>query len=385
MSFLEVLRAETKRVFSDIAIVLTIIAGVILYSFLYPQPYAKESVSELGVSVVDLDRSDMSRDLIFMLDATPQLSVTRRDLSEDDAKEALIEGKTRGVIVIPKNFKRDIYLKSSPTISVGADASYFLIYSGVVEALSRALFTESAKIEIVSILKDGHPLEAAKKEYEPFSFTIINLFNSNNSYIEYVIPAIFILILQQTLLIGMGILGGGINESLIKRETFYYLEANIYEIIAARFIIFGSIFFVHMLFYFGFSFSYLGVERLGDIFDLLNFGVAFLAASIALGLLLGSLFNSREIATPTILFSSLPLVFATGFVWPKELIPEFINSIALLSPSTLAIDGFLKLNQMGAEFDLVADNYIILWSEALLYTILGYYFINKQRKKYVKI
>lgn len=385
MSFFEVLRSEAKLIFSDIAIVLTIIGGVILYSFLYPQPYANESVTSLRVSVVDLDRSDLSRDLIFMLDATPQIDIVRSDLSEDDAKAALISGDIKGIIVIPKNFKKDIYQNRSATIAVGADASYFLVYGGIVEAASQAALTQSAKIKVAKLLKESGVLEGAKKEYTPFSFRIINLFNKNNSYIEYVVPAVFILILQQTLLIGLGILGGGVNESLRSRRLKYFVNADIYQIITARFIIFGGIFFIHMLFYFGYSFSLYSVVHIANIYELLNFGVAFLAASIGLGIFLGSLFTSREIATPAILFSSLPLVFAAGFVWPKEAMPEIINYIALLFPSTPAIQGFLKLNQMGAEFNMVLDNYITLWIQALLYTILGYYFIYRQRKKYGKI
>jgi ABC-2 type transport system permease protein len=377
MNFLQTLRQEFRTVFSDVAIVLTIIGGVILYSFLYPQPYAHESVSYLAVSVVDYDKSDRSRDLIFKLDATPQIIVKREDLSEDDAKAAFIRGDIKAIIVIPLHFKRDISLGKSSTIAVGADSSYFLIYGGILEAAMKSILTEAASIKIAIKLTQNIPLEAAKKEYTPYVLNTINLFNKENSYTQYVIPAVFVLILQQTMLIGLAILGGGVREKAYKH---YNYDTSTLNIMASRFIIFFSIFFIHLLFYFGFSFEYFGITHLAKITDLLKFSFAFLIASVFFGIFLGSVFTSREIATPAVLFSSLPLVFSAGFVWPLEALPEYLRLISNFIPSTPAIEGFLKLNQMGASFDMILDNYAILLIQATIYAILGYYFINKQRK-----
>ena len=376
MSFTNIFLREAKTIFTDIAIVLTIIGGVILYSFLYPQPYASQSISALPVSVVDLDRSDISRDITFKLNATPQISVTRVDLSEKDAKDAMLKDEIKAIIVIPPHFKRDLALHTSPTIAVGADSSYFLVYGGVLEGAMKSIMTESALIKVGELLKNGTPLSGAKEAYTPYSLNIINLFNSQNSYTQYVVPAVFIIILQQTMLIGLGILGGGVNE---RRER----RGETWMVMLSRIFIFGTIFFVHTLFYFGFSFEYFGVTHLASIYDLMAFGLPFILATAFLGIFLGSLFNSREIATPTILFSSLPLVFSAGFVWPIEAVPEVLHLLSNLIPSTPAINGFLKLNQMGAEFNMVLSEYSILWAQVLIYAILGYYVINKKRKNYV--
>lgn len=381
LSFLTTFKNEVQLIFKDAAIVLTIIGGVILYSFLYPQPYAKQSVSALSVSVVDYDKSDISRSIIFKLDATPQISVTRNDLSEKDAKEALIEDKIKAVIIIPKNFKRDLALNKSPTIAIGADSSYFLIYGGVLEGAMKSVLTQSATIKVANLLKKQVPLPAAKDSYAPYSLNIINLFNKNNSYTQYVVPAVFILILQQTMLIGLGILGGGINERMRRKEEAYFKSAYVWQMFLSRFTVFISIFLIHMLFYFGYSFEHFEVTRLAHIADLLTFGFAFLLASLSLGLFLGSLFSSREIATPVVLFSSLPLVFSAGFVWPVESLPPLIHYLSLLIPSTPAIHGLLGLNQMGADFSMIIESYAILWLQVIVYLPLAYFLFSHRRKK----
>jgi ABC-2 type transport system permease protein len=371
LNFVNTFKNEVKLTFTDMAIVLTIIGGVILYSFLYPQPYAKQSVNSLAISIVDYDKSDVSRDIIFNLNATAQIVVSREDLSEKEAKQALIENKIKAIVVIPAHFKRDLALNKSPTVAVGADSSYFLIYGAVLEGAMKSVLTQSASIKVANLLKKQVPISSAKEAYTPYSLNIINLFNKNNSYTQYVIPAVFVLILQQTLLIGLGILGGGVNEKIRNKEEGYFNFAPIWQIYLSRIIIFGSIFFVHLLFYFGYSFEHFQITRLAQIPDLLTFSFAFLLAVISFGLFLGSLFNSREIATPVILFSSLPLVFSAGFVWPIESLPPTIHYLSLLIPSTPAIHGFLSLNQMAASFSMIIDYYTILWTQSIVYIFLA--------------
>ena len=382
MRFLEVFSAEAKLIFTDVAIVLTIIGGVLLYAFLYPQPYLSQSVSGLSVSFVDLDKSKVSREIAFKLNATPQISVTRQDMSERDAKEALVKGEVKAIIVIPQNFSKDLTLNLSPIVAVGADSSYFLIYGAVLEGAMKSVLTQSASVKVGKILVTGEPMSKALQAYTPYSLQSVNLFNKDNSYTQYVIPAVYIIILQQTMLIGLGILGGSVNERLRGRVKGHYDSAPIWMMMSSRYIIFGLLFFAHMLFYFGFSFSFFEVTHLAKIPDVLNLGLAFITASIFFGIFLGALFNAREVATPVVLFSSLPLVFSVGFIWPLEAMPAFIKYMSQLVPSTPAMQGFLRLNQMGAEFSAILPQFATLWLQALIYAILGYYFINKNRKKY---
>ncbi len=152
MSFFEVLKFEFKSIFTNIPIVLTIVGGVILYSFFYPQPYINQVVKTLKVSVVDMDRSDISRKIIFNLKATPKLNVIREDLSMNEAKKALLKGEVKGIILIPNNFKKDLSLLKTPTIFLGADANYFLVYGSVVEGALSGILTTKATIKISNLL-----------------------------------------------------------------------------------------------------------------------------------------------------------------------------------------------------------------------------------------
>jgi len=185
------------------------------------------------------------------------------------------------------------------------------------------------------------------------------------------IPAVFILILQQTMLIGLGILGGFYAES---KEKY---NAPIWMKISTRVLIFGTLFFTHMLFYFGFSFDFFNIPHLASAYDMITFGVPFILSTIFLGILFGGLSKNQESPTPVILLTSLPLIFSAGFIWPREAIPELITYFSLFFPSTPAMQGFLKLNQMGAEFSGVLVQYGILWLQVVLYLMLSIYVLRR--------
>jgi len=380
MSFFALLAAEFKALFRDKDILLTIFGGVILYSFLYPQPYLKESVTALPVAVVDYDKSDLSRKIVFMLDASPQIAVDSSYLSEDEAKEAIINNAISAMIIIPDHFKRDLHLGREPVVSVGADASYFLIYGGVVEATMHAVLTQSAQQQVGELLKKSVPLITAKMQYTPFRTEFINTFNISGSYINYVIPAVFILILQQTMLIGMGMMGAQQNEAIKKGERGYYTSETVLAVMSVRYLSFGSIFFLHVLFFFGFSFSFFGVPHIAKVGELLLYSFSFLMAVGSLGLFLGALFKERIYPTPVILLSSLPLVFSAGFVWPVEMLPQWLIWLSNLSPSTPGIQGFLRLNQMGADFSQVIGQFGLLWLQTVVYGLLAYLLLQRRRK-----
>lgn len=375
MYFFEVFRAEAKAIFSDAAIVLTIIGGVILYAFLYPQPYLKEAVSGLGVVVIDEDKSDMSRQMKFMIEATPEIHIIKEVPSLLDARKLLVQGEAKGIIVLKHDFKRDVLLGHQPRVAIAADASYFLILGAILKGASKAILTESATLKITKLMLSSEPLANAKKEYTPYTLESMNLFNPHNSYTQYVIPAVFIIILQQTMLIGLGILGGHDNES----PSDYSDNAPIWMRISARVSIFMALFMVHFLFYFGLCFEYYEVLHLASIADLLTLGFAFLLSSALLGVTLGALFPNREMATPLILFSSLPLVFSAGFVWPIEALPQWIVTLSLFFPSAPAIQGFLKINQMGTSFDAILVQYGVLWLQIFVYGLLSYLLLKAKK------
>ena len=376
MRLRKLIKRELKAIFSNPVILLTVFGGVIFYSFLYPLPYAKQTPTEQEITVVNLDNSLVSRQLERMVDATSQINIVRRAHSLEEAKEQFLTGEVRGIFVIPEHFYRDLRLGKSPVLSYSGDASYFLVYGTIVQGLAQASGTLGAKAKVVRMLTDGTPLSSAQEQYSQVKLNLKPVFNPTIGYVDYVVPGVFILILQQTLVMGIGLLGG-----TEKCGEGYWRKTPAMQIVSVRASVFVAIYYLLAMFYFGFSFDYHHISQLASCSVILQLLAPFLLASAFIGIWLGALLPRRELITAVVLISSMPLVFSAGFIWPLEALPEPVVWLTSLFPCIPAIQGFLTLNQMGAEFSQILPQWELLWAQVVGWGIIASFSYRRLQRK----
>ena len=318
MNIFQLFKAELGAIFTNPALLLTVFGGVFFYSFLYPLPYASQVPREQKVVVVNLDDSQLSRRLVRMVDATPQVKIQGKANSLAQAKEQMITQKLAGILVIPENFYRDLLQGKRPTLSFAGDASYFLVFGTVLEGMSMAGMTLSAEVKITQLLMSGQPMALAKQQYNAVTLGLHALFNETGGYVNYVIPAVFVLILHQTLIMGMGILGGSENEVFREGETRYWQTASPWALLLVRSTIFFIIYTLLSLYYYGPAYVFYDIPRLAALGDLALLNLVFLLSVSFLGICLGTILPRRELATLIVLLTSMPMVFACGFIWPTS-------------------------------------------------------------------
>ncbi len=381
MIWQQLLILELKAIFTDRALLLTVFGGVIFYSFLYPLPYSNQLPRNQAVVVVDLDNSSISRKLIRMVDATPEVQVKRYSYSLIEAQQSIVEDGLAGMLVIPRHFYRDLLLDKHPTLSFAGDASYFLVYSKVVTGLATAGGTLAAEIKVQRLLISGQPQVSAKKQYSAMFLNLRPVFNPTTGYINYIVPAVFVLILHQTLLIGTGLLGGAQREITIAGNSGYWLEVSSWKLIIVRAFIFLMIYLVLALYYFGFSFEFYGISKLAQPLQIIQLTIPFILATTLMGICISQLIPRRELVTVLVLLSSLPVVFTAGFVWPTSMLPTPLHLLTQIIPATPGIQAFLQLNQMGAEFYQIRPLFLQLWAQVLFYGVLAWWLVNRNHSK----
>lgn len=372
MSWFNLLKAEIKALFTNPVVVLTVFGGVFFYSFLYPLPYSQQTPREQTLTVVNLDKSQASYQLERMVDATPQVKVVQRNATIEEAKQAFLDKQVSGILVIPEHFYKDLMLGKSTTLAYAGDASYFLVYGTLVEGLAQAGGTLAAKTKVARLVVDGEPLSLAAKHYSPTGQNLKPTFNARMGYVDYVVPAVFVLILQQTMLIASGMMVG-----TQKHGIGYWSHISSFKLIVLRSVVLIPIYYLLSMYYFGTSFSLHGVNTLAHASDLLTLLLPFLLSSCFIGIWLGSITPRRELVTLVVLLSSMPLIFSAGFIWPVEAIPQPIVWASKLFPSTPAIQGFLALNQMSAEWRQIASQWTLLWGQVVVWFLLAWWQLNK--------
>ena len=362
--------AEARRVARDPGALLVLAGAVVLYSVFYPIPYLPQVLREVPVAVVDLDRTPLSRQLVRMADAHALLRVAQRPPSLHEAEQLVLAGTAGGVLVVPQGFERSVLLRQRARVGVFADASYFLVYRQVATGFLETVGTLSAGIEIQRLRARGATREAALARREPVSLLVRPLYNPSEGYASYVVPAVLVLILQQTLLIGIGLLGGTAAEQagapsapsavapltrLVGRALFYLVLYSLYAVLV-----------------FSVAYRLYGFPERSQRGELAAFALPFLLACIFLALAMARLFRRRETAMQVLLFSSLPAVFLAGFAWPLEAVPAWLRGLSLLLPSTAGIAGFLRLTEMGAGLRHVRFEWLVLWALCGAYFLLAW-------------
>ena len=212
IKFLEIIKNEWKNFTHDQGAMLIMIIGVIVYPLFYSIPYATEIIKDAPIGVVDNDQSNLSRTFIRDLNSSDLTKVVSTEISKQEAEKQFYQNKIRGFVIIPKDFEKDILRGQQSTVEIFADSGYIIIYKAVYSATVQTAVSLGARIEVGKLMKRGIPKQVAITLKQPFEFVQIPLYNAAGGYETYVYPSILVMILHQTLVIGLGLMQGTKNE-----------------------------------------------------------------------------------------------------------------------------------------------------------------------------
>jgi ABC-2 type transport system permease protein len=359
---------EYKRVLHDSAVFGLIVLAPIIYGVLYPQPYLVQLVRKIPVAVVDDDSTNISRTLIQMLNADEATQVAARPATLETAQAALARREVFGIVGIPAGTERDVLKGESARLPIYVDSTYFLLYNRTLQGITEAAATVSADLAAGSARPDGSLYRAALVRNSPVDILNQPLFNPTGGYASYVVPAAFILILQQTLLMGSAMLGGvafeqGGHQARRGRGRPLVVLGQALAHLLLALPGFG-LYLIILPHIYGFSTN-------GRFLDMLALAIPFILSVSFLGQFVGSWFTHRESAVLLLIAISLPLFFQVGVAWPLEAIPNAVRIASQVLPSTSAIDGLVRVNQMGASLTDVWSNWQRLWTLAFVYAALA--------------
>ena len=366
---------EWQNMLSDRGAALIMIGAVFLYSVFYLAPFHKHIAREIPIGIINQDNSVLSRNVIRALDANEMMKVSEYPDNLEHAKTAFYQNKIHAFVVIPKNFAHDIRRGKVTVVAVYLDSAYLIVYKQLTSGINEVFSNISAKIEIKSLMKQGVKKRQASMVKNPIDFIQIPLFNPVGSYQNYIYPLVLILVLQQTMLIGIGILSGTREERKIKENE----KASV--LVLGRGLAYTSLYLIYALIFLLF-FPLIAVYHTShNILNLLLFLVPFLLSIAFLGQMLPAICKTRESCFFILIPSSVPFIFLSGFVWPLEAMPTAVNLFAKLIPSTSAMHGLVRLNQMSAGFDMTFDDCLILWILCLFYYFLALQITKNNQQK----
>ena len=356
--FLRLCFASLLSVLRDKGAVLLLFGAPILYGFFYPWFYSAEVVQRVPVAVVVQDNSGLARQMLRFAQASPRIDPQLVTADEAQAREAVLRGDVMGYALLPRDLKRDVLRRANVVIPVYANGAYPLVSKQVQYGFAEAFGTVSAGVEIKRLQASGQSAPQAAVSRAPVNLQALALFNPTEGYGSFVVAAVAVLILQQTLLMGCAMLAGTWREQGADRVGARLWLARLLSLCVPGWLA--------GLFYFGWIFIWQDFPHGGNPWGALALLGCFVPAVVGCACLVGWWLADRERAMQVLLFSSIPLAFLGGFTWPVEALPEPLQWLRWLSPSTAGIQASLRFNQLGAP--LVAGLPHLAWlaSMALL-------------------
>jgi len=360
---------ELKLIFTDAGAILFFVLAMFIYPLLYVAGYGKEVLKELPVAVVDLDHTPASRQYSRMLDATELITVTCKPGSLKEAEQLFFDGKVKGVVLIPDAFEKDVFTSKQTNVTVYSDASFFLLYKQVYTGASYTNSTFGAGVEIKRMLAEGKSFSQALEQQEPVKVDVYNLYNPSGGYASFVMPGVIFIVMQQTLLIGIGVMGGTIRE----KKIFMKLNGKAKHRVGSVRLVVGKLFAYFLVYFFNALFTFVifhhwfALPDRGNLPYVLLLFVPYIMAVSGLGLAISMFFKERVHAVLFLVFLSPMLVFVSGISWPSSALPPVLYWIAHVFPSTSVVPAYLRLRVCGASFTSVLPEFTFLLVQAVVY------------------
>jgi ABC-2 type transport system permease protein len=325
------LRLALRRSLSGVPVVQLLLFGYAI----------NQDIRWVETAVVDLSRSEESRQLVGQLGATQTFDVTRRPLSEARARELLVAGEVRAVVVIPPEFARNALRGRGARVSFLVDATdptlaraVLASVNGLEEHLNRQLESfgfggaRRTSRDRVSFFAEPEMIHL-----KPWRFSVLTYYNPELRTPVFVVPALLGVILTTTMILMTAL-------SIVRereRGTFEFLIAtpvHRVELMVGKIAPYVAIGALQILIVLLAGLLLFRVPVRGSLFDLGLASLLFIGANLTLGLVISSITVNQLQATQLSFFFFLPSVLLSGFMFPFNAMPRPAQWLGELLPLT---------------------------------------------------
>ncbi len=366
-------KREMIKCFKDQGVLIFFILVPLGYPMLYAFIYNEEVVHKVPVVAVDEDHSFLSREFIRKVGASPDVQILGYSNDMTDAEQAMKEHKAYGILRIPSDFSKkinNINFWEQAHVQAYCDMGSMFYYKSLYSACTDVSLEMNRKIKIQRMGNTTTNREEEVSTY-PIEYSNVALFNPQSGYACFLIPAVLMLILQQTLVFGIGLSAG----TAVETNRFRNLVPINRHYNGTIRIVFGKALCYLMIYMLTATWVLLVVPHLFSLNQLDHpatlslFSLAYLLSCIFFAMTVSVFVRNRE--KPMILFAffSVPMLFLSGISWPGSGIPVFWKYVSYLFPSTFGINGFVRINNLSADLADVKFEYHALWLQTGIYFV----------------
>ena len=350
-----VMANEYRTIFSDGGVMLILIFALFIYATAYSLAYAPQVLRNVPIGVIDLSQTSTSRALTETFNAGPNTYVAYQPAGMAEAKKLFFDREIYGIVYIPSDYEEKLLGGQQAVVAIYCDASYFLMYRQVFQEVVTTIGNTGAMVEFQRLIAKGANIPQAQATTQPVIYQARNIFNPYLGYGTFVMPAIIMVIIQQTMLIGIGMIGGTWREHGLYHKLCPAGRRHMstLPIVLGRGLVYASLYAVTCFYILGLHYRLFHYPMNGATGTILLFMAVYMAACIGLSIAVSTLFRYRENSLLFLLWTSIPLLMLSGVSYPREGIPDWLFQFGQLFPSSHGVNAFIRIQTMGASLSEV--------------------------------
>lgn len=384
LNMAKVFRREWSIMLHDPGLLIFFIGLPLLYPIVYTLIYNPEVVRKIPVAVVDECRTSQSRQLVRQVSATPAFGLYGYASNMSEAKDLWANHDVYAILRIPSDFEKKVNNGDKAHATLYCDMSLLLRYRALLSAMTQL------QIQLAHDITQERVATAGASSLSLGSMPVDSrshfLGDTQQGFASFVIPGIVVLILQQSMILGVGLLGatsrerrranGGIDPMAVPGAgpistvwgkalayVVFYIPATVYVLR-----------FIPLMF---------SLPHAGEGIDYLLFIFPMLLATAFLAQATMVLLKEREYVFLVIVFTSVIFLFLSGLTWPRYAMSPFWHTVGNLVPATWGLEGFIRINSNGATLQDNSHPYLMLWILSAAYCVLAIlvqYYYSSRRK-----
>lgn len=379
----KVWRREFYLVIHDEGALIFFVLLPLFYPIVYTIIYNPEVTRDIPVAVVDNSRSAESRELVRMMDATSAMKIGGYAANLEEARTWMNNKDVFGVVVIPKDYARKIGRGEQAVVNFYSEMSLLLRYRTFVSAITDVQLATGAQIRQEIMDSAGISLGSGS----PINNEAYFLGDTEQGFASFIIPGIVVLILQQSMLLGITLLGGTASERRRRNHGTDPLAipgAPASATVVGKAMCYTVIYLPLSIYILHFIPEWFNLPHEGSAVDYLLFIFPMLVASSFFGLALCRFVKEREMAFLLIVFTSVLLLFLSGLTWPRYAMNELWRAFGDCIPVVWGVEGFIRINSNGATLAENATPFYWLWALAAVYFILAWLYFRTLSRRAAK-
>ena len=369
---MKVWRREYYLVFHDAGVMLFFFFLTVAYPLVYTFIYNPEIVENIPIAVVDNSRSEESRKLTRMIDATQGIEVWDYATNMEEAHRMENNHEVYGILEIPSDYARRIGRQEQGVVTFYCEMSLLLRYRTCLTALTDVQLAAGADIRQQTLDMIGLP--AQEMGGMPIESEALMLGDPTQGFASFIMPGVLVLILQQSMLLGITMLAAGIKERRRRNGGIdpESIPAGPLTTIWGKTLCYITLYLPICVYVLDLVPIMFNLPHIGDFREMYLFIFPMLLATAFLGQTISVFVTERESSMLVIVFTSVVFLFISGLTWPRYAMNSLWTWVGDAIPATWGIEGFIRMNSNGGPLWEQSHPYMMLWLLCAIYMVTAW-------------